>query len=73
MKITLTILLTFWLICGCAVGPGLPAARVPDVLPPSVAKGRVSRPNRSKLLSEILKWFEVFKDPQLQELIQESL
>src|SRR5262247_1830255 len=59
------------LLAGCAVGPKY---RKPIVQPPSVFRGdtvRATAPDPDSLAD--LKWFEVFKDEQLQELIQTAL
>ena len=72
MKTSLIILLTLCLLCGCAVGPDYhrPAYPVPDSF-------RGQGPNNPMQPAEAsfgdLKWFEVFKDPQLQELIEIAL
>jgi len=59
------------LLAGCAVGPKY---RKPIVQPPSVFRGdtvRATAPDPDSLAD--LKWFEVFKDEQLQELIRTAL
>ena len=59
------------LLAGCAVGPKY---RKPIVQPPSVFRGdsdRAAEPDPSSLAD--LKWFEVFKDEQLQKLIRTAL
>ena len=68
MKITLTILLTFWLICGCAVGPDYQRPGYPT---PTTFRGEGTGIPTQPVEASFgdLKWFEVFKDPQLQELI----
>jgi len=68
MKITLTILLTFWLICGCAVGPDYQRPGYPT---PATFRGEGTGIPTQPVEASFgdLKWFEVFKDPQLQELI----
>ena len=72
MRTSLTILLTLWLIYGCAVGPDYqrPAYPVPDNF-------RGQGPDIPTQPAEAsfgdLKWFEVFKDAQLQELIRIAL
>jgi multidrug efflux system outer membrane protein len=68
MKITLTILLTFWLICGCAVGPDYQRPGYPT---PATFRGEGTGIPTQPVEASFgdLKWFEVFKDPKLQELI----
>ena len=72
MKITLTILLTFWLICGCAVGPDYQRPGYPT---PATFRGEgtgiPTQPAEASFGD--LKWFEVFKDPELQKLIEIAL
>jgi NodT family efflux transporter outer membrane factor (OMF) lipoprotein len=72
MRTSLAILLTLWLVCGCAVGPDYqrPAYPVPDNF-------RGQGPDIPVKPAEAsfgdLKWFEVFKDEKLQELIKIAL
>ena len=72
MRTSLSILLTLLLIYGCAVGPDYqrPAYPVPDNF-------RGQGPDIPTQPAEAsfgdLKWFEVFKDDQLQELIKIAL
>src|SRR5262245_60188741 len=59
------------LLAGCAVGPKY---RKPMVQPPSTFRGAgeaTATPDPNSLAD--LKWFEVFKDQQLQELIRTAL
>lgn len=59
------------LLAGCGVGPKY---RKPIVQPPSAFRGdsdRAAEPDPSSLAD--LKWFEVFKDEQLQKLIRTAL
>ena len=73
MKTTLTIVLTLMLLlCGCAVGPDYhrPAYPVPDSF-----RGQgpgIPTPPAETSFGD-LKWFEVFKDEKLQELIKIAL
>ena len=62
MRASLTILLTLWLICGCAVGPDYqrPAYPVPDNFR-GQGPGYPQR-HRAEASFGDLKWFEVFKD-----------
>lgn len=68
MKYAAILALVFF--TGCAVGPDYhrpalpvpPTFRAPEPLPPSKAQSLAD-----------LKWFEVFKDPQLQELIRTAI
>src|SRR5215211_7305391 len=59
------------LLTGCMVGPRY---RRPAVSPPDVFRGstNLTSPTDPTSLAD-LKWFEVFKDEQLQELIREAL
>jgi len=72
MRTSLSILLTLFLIYGCAVGPDYqrPAYPVPDNF-------RGQGPEIPTQLAEAsfgdLQWFEVFKDDKLQELIKIAL
>ena len=72
MKTPLTILLTLGLLGGCAVGPNYhrPAYPVPDSF-----RGQgpgIPTPPAEASFGD-LKWFEVFKDEKLQELIKIAL
>jgi outer membrane protein, multidrug efflux system len=61
----------FALLVGCTVGPKY---RRPIVEPPSVYRGAnnsVAAPDPGSLAD--LRWFEIFKDDQLQELIRTAL
>jgi outer membrane protein, multidrug efflux system len=67
-----TLLLT--LVAGCSVGPKYhrPAVSTPDVFRgPSDRNTQTGAPD-SKSLAD-LKWFELFKDPQLRDLLQSAL
>ena len=72
MRTSLSILLTLWLIYGCAVGPDY---QRPDY--PTPASFRGEGPGIPTQGAEAsfgdLKWFEVFKDEKLQELIKIAL
>ncbi|HEV2664345.1 MAG TPA: efflux transporter outer membrane subunit [Blastocatellia bacterium] len=72
MKKRLTMLAVFVsLLSGCMVGPKY---RRPNVEPPTAFRGssdKATSPDPVSLAD--LKWFEVFKDEQLQELIQTAL
>ncbi|MGD0826770.1 MAG: efflux transporter outer membrane subunit [Desulfobaccales bacterium] len=72
MKTTLTILLTLLLLCGCAVGPDYhrPAYPVPDSFR---GQGSSIPAQPAEASFGDLKWFEVFKDEKLQELIKIAL
>ncbi len=71
MKITLTILLTLCLVLRLCRRSELSAARITRC-PCHFSRrpGLVSQPSRSIASFGDLKWFEVFKDPALQELIR---
>ncbi|MGA8574032.1 MAG: efflux transporter outer membrane subunit [Desulfobaccales bacterium] len=72
MKTSLTILLTLCLLCGCAVGPNYQRPVYPT---PSTFRGEgpgiPTQPAEASFGD--LKWFEVFKDPELQKLIEIAL
>ena len=72
MRTSLAILLTIVLIYGCAVGPDY---QRPDYPTPDNFRGQgpgiPTRPDEVSFGD--LNWFEVFKDPQLQELIRIAL
>jgi multidrug efflux system outer membrane protein len=72
MKIIVTILLTLCLLCGCAVGPDYQRPEYPT---PSTFRGEgpgiPTQPAEASFGD--LKWFEVFKDPELQKLIEIAL
>ena len=62
MKTSLIILLSLWIICGCAVGPNY---QRPEYPAPSTFRGEgpgiPTQPAGASFGD--LKWFEVFKDP----------
>jgi outer membrane protein, multidrug efflux system len=59
------------LLAGCTVGPNY---RRPAVKPPEVFRGSTEAAPPTDLTSLAdLKWFEVFKDEQLQELVRTAL
>ena len=63
--------LTTILVLGCKVGPNY---RRPVIHPPDVFRGTgVDTPPADATSLADLKWFEVFKDERLQELIQTAL
>src|SRR5262245_7782399 len=72
MKKRLTMLAVFLsLLSGCTVGPKY---RRPTVEPPTAFRGagdKATAPDPNSLAD--LKWFEVFKDEQLQELVRTAL
>jgi outer membrane protein, multidrug efflux system len=72
MRASLSILLTLWLIYGCAVGPDY---KRPDYQVPDNFRGQgpdiPTQPAEASFGD--LKWFEVFKDDKLQELIKIAL
>jgi outer membrane protein, multidrug efflux system len=55
-------------LTGCTVGP---AYRKPAVTPPTDFRGSTSAPDLPSVAD--LKWFEVFKDERLQEMIRTAL
>src|SRR5204862_5990636 len=55
-------------LTGCAVGPNY---HRPPVTPPAAFRGEVAPSNAASLADA--KWFEVFKDAQLQSLIRTAL
>ena len=72
MKTSLIILLSLWIMCGCAVGPNY---QRPEYPVPSTFRGEgpgiPTQPAGASFGD--LKWFAVFKDPELQELIEIAL
>lgn len=69
-KRLLTITLTTTLLAGCMVGPNY---KRPKVNPPATFRGAaMTSPTDPASLAD-LKWFEVFKDERLQELIRTAL
>jgi outer membrane protein, multidrug efflux system len=72
MKTSLIILLSLWIMCGCAVGPNY---QRPEYPVPSTFRGEgpgiPTQPAGASFGD--LKWFAVFKDPELQELIKIAL
>jgi multidrug efflux system outer membrane protein len=62
------ILLTVGGLAGCAVGPNY---NRPVVAPPTVFRGAAPAPDPASVAD--LKWFEVFKDERLQEMIRTAL
>src|SRR5438552_18594110 len=70
-KQLMTVVVIISLLSGCAVGPKY---RRPMVQPPTVYRGTgdpTATPDPTSLAD--LKWFEVFKDEKLQELIRTAL
>ena len=67
----ITVAVTLSLLAGCTVGPKYrkPAVKTPDVFRGSLDPA--SSPDPASLAD--LKWFEVFKDKQLQELVRAAL
>jgi multidrug efflux system outer membrane protein len=70
---TLLIAILLLSLCGCMVGPNYkrPQTNVPDHV-----RGTAPPPQGQQASADSLgqvKWFDVFKDPTLQELIKESL
>ena len=72
MNIFVPILLTLWLCCGCAVGPNYqrPHYDVPADYR-GAGPGIPTQPADTSFGD--LKWFQVFKDPALQDLINIAL
>ena len=72
MRTRLTVFLMLILICGCAVGPDYqrPAYPVPDNFR---GQGPDIPTQPAETSFRDLKWFEVFKDERLQELIRIAL
>ena len=76
-------LLLILLACGCTVGPDYHRPRVdtpagyrgpptPELAPPQQASAQPSPPAAEQSFGEE-KWWEVFQDPQLQELVRSAL
>src|SRR5262249_51067790 len=66
----MAILLAATLLAGCAVGPNYHRPAVPA---PSTFRAPASLPESEAQSLADLKWFEVFKDDKLQELIRTAL
>jgi outer membrane protein, multidrug efflux system len=65
------VILFLLMLSGCTVGPKY---RKPDAKPPQVFRGTISpTPPADPASLADLKWFEVFKDERLQELIRTAL
>lgn len=72
MRTRLTVLLMFALMCGCAVGPDYQRPGYP--VPATYRGGGPDIPTQPAEASfGDLKWYEVFKDDKLQELIRIAL
>ena len=70
MKTRMFLVLTALLYTGCAVGPNY---RRPQIeAPPSFRAPEALPPQRGIAVGD-LKWFEVFKDPELQNLVRMAL
>src|SRR5579863_8554857 len=57
-------------LSGCAVGPNYERPQIPT--PPSFRAPEPLPPDQAASLAD-LKWFEVFKDPELQKLVRTGL
>jgi multidrug efflux system outer membrane protein len=68
MKKLLAAVLLPSLLAGCAVGPNY---KRPDLAVPEKARGQVGPAEASSLADQ--PWWEIFKDPQLQQLVDEAL
>jgi multidrug efflux system outer membrane protein len=66
----LSAILVTVLIAGCSVGPNY---KRPAVSTPAVFRGADAKTPSDPASIGDLKWFELFKDPQLQELIRTAL
>ena len=67
MKMRMFLLLTVFLYAGCAVGPDY---RRPQIPAPSSFRAPEPLPAQQTASIADLKWFEVFKDPELQNLVR---
>src|SRR3954453_11105922 len=67
-QITALVIVATIILGGCAVGPKY---KRPAVSAPPSFRGDTNTPDTTSLAD--LKWFEVFKDPQLQELVRKAL
>jgi outer membrane protein, multidrug efflux system len=65
----ITILVTLTVVSGCTVGPNY--SRPPVTSPPVFRGGDRATPDTASLAD--LKWFDVFKDQRLQEMIRTAL
>lgn len=70
MKTRMLLLLTASLYAGCAVGPNY---HRPKIEAPSSFRASVPLPAREAASIADLKWFEVFKDAELQSLVATAL
>jgi outer membrane protein, multidrug efflux system len=70
MKTRVLLLLTALLYAGCAVGPNY---RRPEIQTPSSFRTPAATPALETTSVADLKWFEVFNDPQLQDLVRTAL
>jgi multidrug efflux system outer membrane protein len=62
------------LLAGCGIGPGHRRPPAPAIAPPPVFRGAAdTAPPADPASLADLKWFELFKDEQLQELIRTAL
>ena len=62
-------MLTAGLVAGCAIGPNYARPEVPT--PPAFRAGPAAPPDGASLAD--LKWFELFKDERLQDMIRTAL
>src|SRR3954467_4578043 len=69
MKQSLVVIVLIVLLTGCAVGPNYHRPAVTS--PPSFRGSEATTPDATSLADT--KWFEVFKDQQLQSLIRTAL
>jgi len=70
MKTRMFLLLTAFLYAGCAVGPNY---RRPDIHSPAAFRAPEPLPPQQAASIADLKWFEVFRDAELQNLVRTAL
>ena len=70
MKTRMFLLLTALLYAGCAAGPNY---RRPRIETPSTFRAPEPLPPQQTVSVADLKWFEVFNDPQLQDLVRTAV
>lgn len=70
MNARILLVLTAFLLTGCRIGPNY---RRPDIQVPAAFRAPQPLPPQQAASLADLKWFEVFNDPQLQELVRTAL
>ena len=70
MKPRMLLLVPVFLFAGCAVGPNY---RRPNIQAPAAFRAPEPLPPQEAASMAVLKWFEVFNDPELQNLVRAAL